>query len=143
MPAGGARLFGDVEPEARALVQISQLVLKGRIALLEHRPDDAAIAFRAAAERQETVLHDFDDPPAWWYPVRRSLAAAELAAGQPEAAEREAQAALALAPQDPLALLVLGRARQARGKAALAEQALAEARRAWRGPASELALANV
>src|SRR5262249_53230560 len=64
------------------LAGLARRVLEGRLAMLEGRPADAARIFREAAADQEK--YDWgSDPPPWWYPVRRSLAAAELKQGRP------------------------------------------------------------
>ncbi len=137
------RVFEDFALQTQAMVAISRLVLGGRIAMLEHRPDEAVQAFRTAAGRQETVLRDYSDPPAWWYPVRRSLAAAELARGDSAEAVRQAKAVLARTPDDPLTLLVLARANKALGLAAEADQTLAKARSLWEGSLAEQDIAGV
>lgn len=49
----------------------------------------------------------FSDPPAFWYPVRRDLAAALLAAGDKAGARRELDASLKLRPKDPVATAML------------------------------------
>lgn len=114
------------------IAEIAEGVLRGRAAMVAGRPNQAIVHFEAAAEAQEKafpVLRNFDPPP-WWYPVRRSLAAAYLKAGRPEDAAAAARASLAEWPQDALALRVLA---QASGAA----QPRAEARRAWRGDLSK------
>jgi predicted Zn-dependent protease len=80
------------------------------------------------------------DPPPWWYPVRRSLAAADLAAGKPQDAVREARASLVGWPDDALALKVISQAEAKQGHAAEAQKALAQARRVWRGDMSKVPL---
>lgn len=118
-------------------------VLMGRAALLTNNPAKAAEAFGRAAARQEKAYpfaKNFDPPP-WWYPVRRSLAAADLAAGKPGDAVREAKASLANWPQDALALKVLSQAEAQQGYAAEAAKHMAEARSVWRGDLSKASLA--
>ncbi|QIL02538.1 hypothetical protein G7078_06865 [Sphingomonas sinipercae] len=98
----------DGSMQAQQMTFIARNVLSGRAALLEHRLVEAQAHFREAAELQEN--HDFSrfsDPPAWYYPVRRDLAAALLAAGDRAGAIREAQAVLASRPKDPGALQLL------------------------------------
>jgi hypothetical protein len=73
------------------------------------------------------------DPPEWWYPVRRSSAAAHLKAGNFAKAESEARKSLAAWKHDPLALWVLGRAEQGLGRTGEGAAHLDEARRIWRG----------
>lgn len=98
----------DGSPQAQAMTFIARNVLIGRAAMLEKRPVEAAMAFAQAAELQES--DDFTsvaDPPAWYYPIRRDLAAALLAQGDTAGARREAQAALTYRPKDPGSLAFL------------------------------------
>ena len=112
--------------------QIAQRVLEGRADMLQGRPDDAAKAFSAAAAMQEKAKWGMDPPP-WWYPVRRSLAAAHLKAGRNADAVREADASLNAWPGDALALHVRAMAEHGLGQTAKAAADEAAARAAWRG----------
>jgi tetratricopeptide (TPR) repeat protein len=100
-------------PELKApdqMVAIVRLVLVGRLAMAEQRWADAAAAFKAAAEIEETPdFMQFADPPAFWYPVRRDYAAALLASGEKDGARREVEASLKLRPKDPVAEALLAR----------------------------------
>jgi len=90
------------------MLGIMRAVLAGRIAMLGRDPKAAAEQFRRAAEIEETPsFNDFTDPPAFWYPVRRDLAAALLAAGDVAGARREAEASLKLRVKDPVAEALL------------------------------------
>lgn len=109
-----AALTGDIPDdgsrEAQQLTFIARNVLAGRAAMMERRPRDAVIAFKQAAEIQEsTTFSSVSDPPAWYYPVRRDLAQAMLAAGDKASAVREARAALAYRVKDPGTLALLKR----------------------------------
>jgi tetratricopeptide (TPR) repeat protein len=126
------RKGGSIVP---ALVLIAHETLLGRAAMLEGRYGDAAAAFRKAAAKQEKVFGFGGDPPIWWYPARRSLAAALLAGGKPDQALAEANAVLAKWPKDPMSLLVLSRAEAALGHQAAAADALLRAKAGWSGPA--------
>jgi hypothetical protein len=75
--------------------------------MLEHRYAEAADAYRAAAVLQDARLGQERDPPIWWYPVRRSLAAALLAKGDRAAAQREVTTVLTWWPYDPVSLKLL------------------------------------
>jgi tetratricopeptide (TPR) repeat protein len=102
--------IGDAAPAEQMLV-ILRGVLAGRIAMLEGEPREAAKAFEAAAITEEsTDFMRFSDPPAFWYPVRRDVAAALLAAGDRKGAAAAAQASLKLRPRDPAAMETLARA---------------------------------
>jgi len=98
----------DGSLQAQTMTYIARNVLVGRAAMMERRPQDAAIAFAQAAEQQESDdFRSVSDPPAWHYPVRRDLAAALLEAGDLAGAKREADAALKYRPKDPGTLALL------------------------------------
>ena len=95
---------------ADQMLAITRAVLAGRLAMIEGRHRDAAAAFAEAAVIEETEdFSRFSDPPAFWYPVRRDLARALLAAGDEEAALREARATLEIRPHDPVAESIVDR----------------------------------
>jgi hypothetical protein len=64
--------------------------------------------------QENAKFSKYSDPPAWYYPVRRDLAAALLAGGDLAGARAEANAALAYRPKDPGSLAVLQQAGRAR-----------------------------
>jgi hypothetical protein len=93
------------------MLGIMRGVLAGRIAMLNRDPRAAAERFRAAAEIEETPsFNDFTDPPAFWYPVRRDVAAALLAAGDAAGAREAAEASLKLRVKDRVAEDLLAKA---------------------------------
>lgn len=93
------------------MLVIMRGVLAGRLAMLNHDPREAAEHFRQAAEIEETPsFNDFTDPPAFWYPVRRDVAAALLAAGDAAGAREAAEASLKLRVEDPVAEDLLAKA---------------------------------
>ncbi|MBO0748976.1 MAG: hypothetical protein J2O44_00900 [Porphyrobacter sp.] len=121
--AAGVKIERDAIPETiakpkkkdskapEAMLGITRAVLAGRIAMLNHDPKAAAEAFRQAADLEETpAFNDFTDPPAFWYPVRRDVAAALLAAGDAKGAKEAAEASLRLRAKDPVAETLLARA---------------------------------
>jgi hypothetical protein len=120
-------------PYAEAELYIARNVLEARIAMAEGDTGKAARLFDLAARRQEKDLNGFMDPPDWWYPVRRSSAAAHLKAGNFAKAESEAKKSLAAWKHDPLALWVLGKAEQGLGRTTEGAAHLDEARSIWRG----------
>jgi tetratricopeptide (TPR) repeat protein len=131
----GAEASSAAENGAVQIAGIAAQVLGGRAAMLEGRPGKAASAYAEAAAAQEKafpVLKNFDPPP-WWYPVRRSTAAAYLKAGRYDDAVREAEASLADWPQDALALRVLSEAERKLGRTKAADAHIAQARRVWEG----------
>ena len=108
--------IGEIDDDTRApeqLLGITRAVLKGRLAVLEGRLPDAVTAFREGAAIEETEdFQRFADPPAFWYPVRRDVAATLLASGNKAGAVTEAEASLKLRPKDPVALQILAAAKE-------------------------------
>ncbi|MFM9936810.1 MAG: hypothetical protein ACKVOL_11510 [Novosphingobium sp.] len=102
---------GKIDRDHRApeqMLGITRGVLEGRIAMAEGRTKDAVKAFTAAADIEETPdFMQFSDPPAFWYPVRRDVAAALLAMGDAAGARIAAEASLRLRPRDAVAEEVL------------------------------------
>jgi tetratricopeptide (TPR) repeat protein len=131
----GVEASSAAENGSVQIAGIAAKVLAGRAAMLRGQPIQAAELYAQAATAQEKafpVLKNFDPPP-WWYPVRRSTAAAYLKAGRYADAEREAKASLVDWPQDALALRVLSQAERKLGRTKAADSHLAEARRVWEG----------
>ena len=135
--------FGGMSSQASAMVSIAQLILTGRLAMLENRWSAAEAAYRKAAELQEANLGTIMDPPAWWYPLRRSVAAALLAQGNARAAKIEAQQALRTWPDDPLSLRVLADCDQAMGETGEWQAILSSADRNWTGSVASVPLAQI
>ena len=117
---------------------VAKSVLAGRLAMLQGHYADAARAFETAATQQDTLLVSSMDPPRWWYPIRRSAAAAWLLDGQFAKAADAAQASLKAWPGDPLALLVLSRAEDRLGRTAQARHDEAAAIGNWEGDIAEV-----
>ena len=128
----------DHEPKAgknpfvSGVGRIAQQVLEGRAQMLEGKPANAAKAFADAARIQDKAKWGLDPPP-WWYPVRRSVAAADLKAGRYADAVREASASLKEWPADGLALKVRALAEQKLGQEAAAKTDEDAAKAAWHG----------
>jgi hypothetical protein len=123
---------GGSSPIDIAIAKIARLSLEGDAALVEHKPDAAIDAFAEAAKIQESSLGKYSDPPAWWYPVRRSLAAARLAKGDAAGAEREAATVLQTWKLDPVTLAIAASAERRLGQPEAARDEAA-ARQGWRG----------
>jgi hypothetical protein len=96
------------------MLGIMRGILSGRLAMLSNDPRGAAAAYRGAAEIEEQKsFGGFSDPPAVWYPVRRDVAAALLAAGDAKGAKEAAEASLKLRMKDPVAEALLAKANAA------------------------------
>ncbi|MBX9884881.1 MAG: hypothetical protein K2X68_07900, partial [Novosphingobium sp.] len=124
---------------ARDMARIARLVLIGRAAMLDHQPAVAAKAFsRAVTYEESAAVTHYADPPAWWYPVRRSLAAALLESGQPAAALVQVNKALARRPLDPVTTGLRGKILAALGDSERAARDADMAAKNWRGDRSAL-----
>jgi len=114
-------------------------VLNGRAAMLENKPAEALAEFKSAAKMQETkAFLSFSDPPAFWYPVRRDMAAALLAMGKPKDALREADATLRSTPKEPVTLALRAEAEAELGQTANAVADREVALAAWHGDRATL-----
>ncbi|WP_284319333.1 hypothetical protein [Dyella acidisoli] len=133
--------FGDSAAQVESMVDIARLVLQGRVAMIEKRWSDAEADYRKAADIQDAKLGAFTDPPTWWYPIRRSVAAALLAKGDPIAAEVEVNEALLHWPLDPQSLKILADCQQATGHLEEAKHQNALAHNNWLGDAAALPIA--
>jgi Flp pilus assembly protein TadD len=82
----------------------------------------------------------YDEPPAWFYAVRQSLAAALLRAGEEVEAERVLREALATHPRDGRLLYGLWQALLAQGRSNEAVLVQEQFARAWQGATTQLTL---
>jgi hypothetical protein len=125
-----------------ALVAMTEQLLLGRAAMLDGNHAAAAAAYRQAMVLQEGAGFG-SDPPPFWYPVRRSLAAAMLAGGDAAGARRQLLASVAEWPHDPLALMLLARAEEQLGGREADAAYLARARQGWAGDPAAVPLARI
>ena len=108
---------------AEPVLEVARDVVLARAAQAGGKDAEAMALWQKAAETEDTI--PYMEPPYWYYPVRRSLGAALLKTGQPEAAEKEFAAALEHARGDGRALYGLAQASKASGDTAAAEKAQA------------------
>jgi tetratricopeptide (TPR) repeat protein len=125
------------------LKKVAVLVLKGRAAMLSGNPQGAVAAYGEATDLQQTLYRNLMDPPPWWYPARRSLAAALLASGQYADAAAESRRSLEEWPADGLALRVLADAEAKLGRADAATRLRAQAKAAYVGDVAAVPAALV
>ncbi|MGH7730117.1 MAG: hypothetical protein ACRENJ_02600, partial [Candidatus Eiseniibacteriota bacterium] len=112
-----------------ALLRLAAHTLNGEIAARRGRVDEAVRHFRAAIA-EESALH-YDEPPAWFLPVRQQLGAVLLGAGRIAAAEAAYREDLAMNPENGWSLFGLAkclRVRKADAEAAAVEERF---RKAW------------
>jgi tetratricopeptide (TPR) repeat protein len=99
---------------AHDLLAISASVLNGHMASAQGRYVEAAREFAAAVAVQDTLR--YDEPPAWFFPVREALGAAYLRAGHAAAAEAAFRRDLEINPRNPRSLFGLREAMRAQSK---------------------------
>lgn len=134
--------FSGPQAEMRAaFVELSQRVLEGRAAMIENNAPAAIAAFTRAAEIQAMGGSEGGDPPIIWYPTRRSLAAAMLAAGDAAGAKAKVLELLTDWPNDPYSYFVLAEIEAALGDRGAAETARIRMEIEWMGGEMSLALA--
>jgi tetratricopeptide (TPR) repeat protein len=116
---------------ANDVLRLARHVLEGRIAQAEGDHEQAVREFQVAVEIQDSL--PYLEPPYWYYPVRQSLGAALLDAGQAEEAEQAFREALVEAPNNGWALFGLMRAQEALGDEAGAAATGELFKAAWAG----------
>jgi tetratricopeptide (TPR) repeat protein len=116
---------------AADVVTIAREVVLGRIAQAEGRHGDAIAAYGRAIEVQDRL--PYMEPPYWYYPVRQSLAAAQLAAGRTDDAIQTFRDSLVRTPNNSYALYGFAEALKAKGMRDAAAEAEARFRAAWSG----------
>ena len=126
---------------AADVIAVAREVVDGRLAGAEGRPAEAAESFRRAVEVQDRL--PYMEPPYWYYPVRQSLAAAQLAAGRPDDAVQTFRDSLVRTPNNAYALYGLAQALRASGMTDAAAEAEARFRAAWSGPVAGPSMAQL
>jgi tetratricopeptide (TPR) repeat protein len=124
--------------KARGILEVAAAILAARLA------DDEAAAlphWRQAVAAQDALR--YEEPPAWYYPVRESLGGALLRSGQPAAAETAFREELRAAPRNGRCLFGLRESLAAQGKSTAAEAVGRELRRAWPADAVTLGVESL
>ncbi len=114
---------------ASDLTAIAVEALSGELAASEGKTA-AAIAHLARGVSLEEKL-TYDEPPPWYYPVRQSLGAVFLQAGQPAEAEAVYRADLRKNIENPWSLFGLAESLQAQGETERGKDVEKRFRRAW------------
>lgn len=115
---------------------IASTALAGRIAAAK-KDFAAAIACWRAEEAVQNKM-GFQDPPAWYYPMRESLGAVLLRAGQPAEAEKVFRDDLKRNPNNPRSLFGLWKTLEEEKKPDEASAARRSFETAWKGAPNQL-----
>jgi tetratricopeptide (TPR) repeat protein len=117
--------------EGKTALSIAVHALSGETATRRGDLDMGITHFREAAKIEDAGL--YFEPPKWYYPVRHSLGAALLKAGQHAEAEKVYREDLRRFPENGWSLFGLAQVLRAQGKKKEADAAEARFSRAWAG----------
>jgi tetratricopeptide (TPR) repeat protein len=120
------------------VLALASEVLAGRLAAT---PAESVTHFRKAVELQDALV--YDEPPAWYYPVRESLGAALLRAGNPAEAAQVFREGVTRSPRNGRMLFGLTEALKAQGKTEDAGWVKREFDAAWAKADVKLTLADL
>lgn len=115
--------------EGKTSLSIAVHALSGEIATRRGDLDAGINHFREAAKIEDAGL--YFEPPKWYYPIRHSLGAALVKAGQNAEAEKVYREDLKRFPENGWSLFGLAQALRAQGKNTEADATEARFRRAW------------
>lgn len=116
-------------------------VLQGRAAQSAGQLEQASAHFREAVAIEDKL--SYTEPPWWYYPVRQSLGATLMMAGDPAGAETVFREALAKVPNNGWALWGLAQAQRAQGNDKAAAESEGAFQRVWAGTVSTPQLAGL
>jgi tetratricopeptide (TPR) repeat protein len=122
-------------------VRTGRHVLQARIAQARGNVSAATVELERAAAIEDAL--PATQPPYWYFPVRQSLGAALLRAGQLDRAEQAFRACLDRNPDNGWALFGLAEVYQQRGYTDQAEATRARLAKVWVGNRGQLALARL
>jgi tetratricopeptide (TPR) repeat protein len=117
--------------DAKTALSIAVHALEGEIATRRGDFDTGIHHFRAALAIEDAGL--YFEPPKWYHPIRQSLGAALLSAGQNAEAEAVYREDLRRFPENGWSLFGLAQALRAQGKTTEAAAVDERFRRAWAG----------
>jgi hypothetical protein len=110
-------------------------------ARLAPSPAAAVTKWRRAVELQDALT--YDEPPAWYYPLRESLGAAQLLSGDAASAESTFREGLSRSPKNGRMLFGLRESLKAQQKSEAAAWVEREFQSAWKGADLELRLSDL
>ncbi|HEU5041629.1 MAG TPA: hypothetical protein VFT84_12440, partial [Gemmatimonadales bacterium] len=123
---------------AKALLELAGKHLTGRIAAAGGDTTAAVAAYQEAMRLEDALI--YDEPPAWYHPIRLELGALALRQGKPAEAERLYREDLEHWPNNGWGLHGLAASLRAQGKDAEAAKVDADFQKAWTGADTKLSL---
>jgi tetratricopeptide (TPR) repeat protein len=122
--------------KAGPVLHVAEAVVDAKIAMARGAKKQAIAYWRKAVAAQDALA--YDEPPAWYYPVRESLGGALLMDGQYQEAEKVFRADLQRNPRNGRSLFGLLEALKAQKKTADAEWVQKAFAAAWQNADSQL-----
>jgi Tfp pilus assembly protein PilF len=123
------------------VLALAAATLDARLAWARGDKDESIRLWRRAVEVEGTI--QYDEPPAWFYPVRQSLAAALLSNGQAKEAEAVFREALAPHPRDGRLLFGLWQSLVAQKRDPEAAMVRQQFDAAWKSATSKLTVEDL
>lgn len=122
---------------APVLLEIAEIVLSGSISASEGQLENAIAALEAAVAMEDAL--SYSEPPEWFFPVRHSLGAVQISAGDYKAAEATYRQDLEIMVENGWALRGLVKALTLQGETAAAQAIQRRFEAAWSHAEIELA----
>jgi tetratricopeptide (TPR) repeat protein len=113
----------------KRMLSLAEQHLAGRLALAKGDTAAAIGAFEQAIKHEDELL--YDEPPAWYHPIRQELAAVHLAMGHAPVAEKLYREDLVHYPNNGWSLYGLARSLEAQKKSAEAAKVDAQYKKIW------------
>ncbi|HZS47504.1 MAG TPA: tetratricopeptide repeat protein [Blastocatellia bacterium] len=135
-----ADLPGGNNPES-AILNIADLVLRGKIAQAKHDTKTAVDLYTKAIAAEDALV--YDEPPPWSSPTRESLAALYYLTGDFAAAEKTFKEELSKHPHNGRALFGLAESLKAQHKKVAAAAAQKEFETAWKNADTKLRMEDL
>jgi tetratricopeptide (TPR) repeat protein len=116
--------------QAKAVLAVAQSHLAGEIAAKQGRTDEAVTQMERAIEEEDELI--YEEPPAWYMPMRQRLGAILLAANRPVRAEKVFRADLVHRPENGWTLYGLAQSLKAQNRPKAAAGIETRFEKAWK-----------
>jgi tetratricopeptide (TPR) repeat protein len=136
-----AELLYLINNKASDVLALAAATLDARLAWARGEKEESIRLWRRAVEVEGTI--QYDEPPAWLYPVRQSLAAALLSNGQAKEAEAVFREAIARQPRDGRLLFGLWQSLVEQKRDPEAAMVRQQFDTAWKGATSKLTIEDL
>jgi hypothetical protein len=115
---------------ATAVLAVARSHLAGEIAAKQGNTDEAVVQLNQAIEAEDELI--YEEPPAWYLPMRQRLGAILLAASRPVRAEKAFREDLVHRPENGWSLYGLAQSLKAQNRTRAAAKVEARFQKAWK-----------